>query len=321
MASNSLHGNHRILGARSARRLAVVGTIALAWVTSCSLRNLDELGPGDSAAGGQTSNGGGSGLGGFTTGGGNNLSGGSIGTGGGTPSLGGGGSAQGGVTAAGGINATGGTTGKQLCPVYTSTGGTLVTPPSNDFENEAVEWSTTTEQAFIVSTPVDPDNACLGTRYLSCDGTSRKNANDGPGIDIVKYVNPNHLYTFNLAVRFSPKEALTSSGYIKITVAKACQEATVQIQYVPLTSKTVGTTWTRIVLPTPFSPALANCNTLKKLFIYAETESTDASRTIEIDDFQLWDVTPSGAGGAGGTGSAGAAAAAGSGTPGPAGSR
>lgn len=320
MASNSLHRNHRILGAKSARRLAVVGSIALAWVTSCSLRDLEELGPGDSAAGGKTSNGGGTGLGGSNLGGATNLNGGSSGTTGGTANLGGG-TAQGGGTAAGGVNATGGTTGKQICPVYTSTGGTLVTPPSNDFENEAVEWSTTNEQPFIVSTIADPDSACLGVQYLSCDGTRRKNANDGPGIDIVKYVNPNHLYTFNLAVRFSPKEAMTSSGYIKFTVAKGCQESTIQIQYVPLTSKTVGTAWSRVVLSTPFSPALASCNTLKKLFIYAETESADAARTIELDDFQLWDVTPNGAGGAGGMGSAGAAGAAGSGTAGTAGSR
>lgn len=102
---------------------------------------------------------------------------------------------------------------------------------------------------------------------------------------------------------------------MRLVLAKACAEDSVSTAYASLTTKVVGTEWTRLVVSNSFNMSMPGCSTVRKAFLYVETEGAEnATRSIDVDDFQLWDVTTptNGSGGAAGTaGAAGAAATAG----------
>jgi hypothetical protein len=314
-------------------RHGMVGaTIGLLWFSGCSLQNFDDLTRGAGGASAATMGGAGAGTSSSTatatgghggsiesTAGGSSgglagaagaavpsLSGGTAsGGGGGTKSTGGTSSTRqssAGSMASGGLV---GTSGAATCPAFTGTGGTPVIPPSADFETEPeAPWTTTSNQVSSVYRVQAPGSACEGNWYLMCDPTriARQAGWDGPAIELLSYVVAGHKYQVSVAVRFDPLNAPTSAKNIGFTISKNCSDSTITTTYQSLMRKTTQTGWIR--LDGYFSPDLAGCSQLSRVVVYVETDDTEKSFAIDVDDFHLVDipVTSSGAGGSGNTG-------------------
>jgi hypothetical protein len=282
---------------RHQRAMIWVSWFACFVATACSLKNFDYLSQHEGA--------GGKGTGGTE----NGDSGGTAGAGGESdPTKGGssgaGGKAQGGATSspggttgpAGGALQTGGTAGaggvtlNGSCPAYVGNGGSVVTPPSNDFDTEAFEWATVSQTAAPISIVTDA-TACSGTGYLKCDGSGRMQNWDGPAIEVLPYLLPNHKYVVTAAARFVPKD-IPSAGTASMSFSQVviCGDSAVSPLYVHINEQPTTTNWARF--RGNLITTLPNCTEVVSIGLYFETDAAAALSTIEIDNFQLIDVTP-----------------------------
>ena len=275
----------------------LLGSLALVSAVGCSTQNFDYL---TSGAGGSTnlpSVGGKSAVGGAsrtTQGSGGTVS----GTGGDTSSAQGGATplATGGAPATGGAIATGGSPGggdsSGPCPAYTGTGGSVVTPPSNSFDSSVTGWSTTAEMtAPLVA--VTTGWSCEGTGHLLCNGSGRSggsNGWDGPGINLLPYLVAGHQYVVTVAARFDPANAPSSGGALTLVVALACADSSVTAIYANLQQSPATTSWIRLTGNLP-APTMSGCTNLMKEFMYVQSDDSDSTRSIDLDDFRLIDVT------------------------------
>lgn len=293
-------------------------------LASCSLRNLDDLGPGTHTTGiaGNTSHN--TGQGGVNTSGGTQSVGStSFGDTGGT-AIGGtaiGGNTDSGIGGAGGAagNATaaagqGGHSPVQ-CPLYVGTGGTLVTPPTNGFESDMLDWGRTAAMSTAagLSLITDDSSACEGKGYLFCDGESRTASWDGPAMSPLRFMQIGHKYAVTAAVRFDDKTPQTGAGQtLGFTMGYWCDAKPITgdaTEYANLGSIRASTgSWARLKGTFSFPPTCKDPNSVTKMQIYFETAygvDTAVSASFHVDDFQLIDLT----GAAGASGTAGAAGA------------
>lgn len=310
---------------RHFRRETVVSVI-LVLFAGCSLQDLDGLGPGNSngdnsGVGGSSASGGngggaaGSGAVGAARSGGTSGSSsiqGAAGTAAGTGNTAGAGNAGGIGSIAGTANAGGGTK-DSACPAFTGAGGALLTPPSNDFEVDTSGWATTALNVGAVSIGRGDGNACTGSSYLMCDGAGRTAAWDGPCIDILRLITPGRTYNVALAARFAPANAPISPQALRLVCAKECATAGVDASYLRLQEQLTDYKWVR--LGGQVTASMAGCTTLSRLMCYVETEAASASLSLHLDDFRLYDATPTGAGGAAGAPSTAAGSAGTAGAP------
>lgn len=206
-----------------------------------------------------------------------------------------GGAGQGGssaVAGAGGL--AGGATVNANCPAYRSTGGVLITPPSNDFELDIATWTTMTGKASSISRKQLANSACQGSSYLTCDGATRSGAWDGPKLMILPYLVVGHQYLVTVAARFDPENAPAAAGTLILSTVNACLDSTVSTAFKNLERTTTISDWVR--LSGTVEPMLTGCSELSETTIYLETDTLTQAYSIEVDDFQLWDVTPATAG-------------------------
>ena len=231
----------------------LLGWVALTVAAGCSLQDFDYLTNGGASSGSTSS------VGGTVAGGGSGSS-----QGGSSP----GGSGYAGAS-------LGGTTAAIVCPPYTGTGGSLVTPPSNDFENNVAGWMTTSQHP--VSLVNGDGNACQGSGYLLCSGAVRTAGWDGPGLDILPYVVAAHKYDVTIAVRFDPQNAPAAAALLDLTCAISCQDTTVAASYTQVQQRLVLTTWSRLSgsLPTLVLPG---CSSLLKVFLYVESDNSEQNK-------------------------------------------
>jgi hypothetical protein len=202
-----------------------------------------------------------------------------------------GGTGQGGTSAiAGASGLVGGATATAPCPAYNAAGGVLITPPSNDFESDITEWTTMTGNSSALSLKQSAASACLGSSYLACDGATRSGAWDGPKLMILPYVVVGHQYVATLAARFDPDNAPVAAGTIKLSTVNACVDSTIATAFRNLEQATTSSDWVR--LSGTVEPVLAGCEELSEVTVYVETDADNQAYSIDIDDFQLWDVTP-----------------------------
>lgn len=208
---------------------------------------------------------------------------------------------------AGGTNqAPGGTTSKPVsgvCPAFEGTGGTLITPPSNDFEANFDGWVRMSGIAGLVRVEGD-GTACSGTAYLA-SGAFRKGGWDGPVLDLMPYMQPGHSYQLTLAARYNSTTVPPSERMIGMTVVTACSES--EVFYSPLSKLRATSNWVRLqsVAPIVFPPSA--CLDVKMASVYVETDDADMNLSFDIDDFRLIEVTAPSVGGGGAAGAAGAA--------------
>jgi hypothetical protein len=194
----------------------------------------------------------------------------------------------------------------------------LVTPPSNGFELEMRNWATTSEDASAL-TRKSASDACEGSSYVTCAGGRRAAAWDGPKLDIYPYLIPGHVYAVTMLARFSPQNAPSSAANVIFTSSKVCIDSSVGKTYTVLDTKRTATDWIR--LSGSFDTKLAGCSELAHMTVYLNSEDANANNSLDIDEFQLWDLSPAtGTGGAAGaSGVAGAAGKGGAGAAGQAG--
>ncbi|HMA91283.1 MAG TPA: carbohydrate binding domain-containing protein [Polyangiaceae bacterium] len=214
-----------------------------------------------------------------------------------------------------------GTTVQLPCPLYVGTGGTLVTPPTNGFEENSLEWGRTAAptSASGVSRVTNDVSACEGTAYLLCDGDVRAASWDGPAINLVRFVQLGHKYAVTAAVRFDSKANVSGAGQtLGFTMGYWCdsQPTTGEgNEYINLhTMRASAASWSRLKGTFDFPPvACKDPNSVTKLQVYFETAygvTEAAQASFHVDDFQLIDLTGA-AGAPGNGGAAGAAGAAG----------
>ena len=204
--------------------------------------------------------------------------------------------ATGGAIATGGSPAEGGSAGP--CPAYTGTGGSTVTPPSNGFETSVSGWTTVAESAVPIS-QVLTGGACEGSGFLRCDGAERTANWDGPNINVLPNVVTSHQYNVTVAARFDPANAPAAATNMTLTVAFLCADTSVNPLYSPQQAAPATTSWIR--LSGAFSAMFVGCTSLAQIKVYVESDVAAAKNSIDLDDFQLIDVTAT-AGGAGGAG-------------------
>jgi hypothetical protein len=198
----------------------------------------------------------------------------------------------------------------------------LVTPPSNGFESDNADWTTMTGKVNSLVRKQMTPSTCQGAWYLTCDGVSRGGPWDGPKINLVPYVVPGHEYLVTLAARFAPENAPSAASSIVLSTVNACSDSSVSTKFRRLQADTTRTDWVR--LTGTVMTTLTGCAQLSEVTIYVETDAANQTNSIDIDDFQVIDMTSAtGSGGAGGVaGAAGNNAGAGatsSGTAGAAG--
>lgn len=150
-------------------------------------------------------------------------------------------------------------------------------------------------------------NACQGASYLVCDGATRSGGWDGPKLDMLTQVVAGHQYAVSVAARFDPENAPATAGALTLSAAMACTDSTVATAFRRLQEGITTTDWIR--LTGTLQPGLAGCTQLSEVTVYVETDVALKAYSIDLDDFQLWDVTPASAS----EGTGGAAGAAGSG--------
>jgi hypothetical protein len=278
---------------RHQRAMTWVSWIACCLATACSLKNFDYLsnhnGEGGKGAGGtdnsdsggtagsnagggaDSSQGGSSGEGGFAQSGTKTTPGGTTGSTGGTPGAGG-------VT----LNAS--------CPAYVGAGGNIVTPPSNDFENDASGWATISQATKPLSIVKDA-TACSGIGYMQCDGAARMQNWDGPSIEVLPYLIANHKYVVTATARFVPKDVpSTGAATLSLSQVLVCSDENIKPLYVHINEQTATTNWTRF--HGNLMTTIPSCPSIVAIGIYFESDAAAALSTIDIDNFQLIDVTP-----------------------------
>jgi hypothetical protein len=164
-----------------------------------------------------------------------------------------------------------------------------MTPPSNGFESNITGWSTLSATAGANSRVTGSSSACLGSAYLACDGTKRSGAWDGPSINVFSYLVSGHTYIVTLAARFDPKNAPSAAKPLIFSAVVTCNSTSVSAGYTHLQQIDTLTSWTRFsgTLPT----TLTNCTSVATVGVYVETNSTEATYSIDVDDFQFIDVT------------------------------
>jgi hypothetical protein len=265
--------------------------VGLAYLGGCSLKDVDYLSRGEASGGADANTGGAA----SETGGKDNT---------------GGKKATGGATSSSSAPA-GGSTFSTTGPVdttgcaFTATGGQLLKPPSNGFEVDLGGWTTTAQSSFSISRILGSGTNCEGNAYLTIDGSLRVQNWDGPCIDVKPYVQMGRKYQFTAAVRQSPS-ATAIPKQMQVTIAKKCSNpSTLEPTYEPVAVKTVSTNWTRIT--GQFTIELPGCNDFGTLQTYIQTQETQPPyASIDVDDFQLYDVTPAGSGTGGASGAGGA---------------
>lgn len=267
-------------------------SVVLAIISGCSLQNFDDLTSGNGNGNGGTS----SLLG----------SGGQLGSGGTSSVVPSSSSSVGG--SAPGVSGAGGAIVPSSCPTYSAPEGRLLTPPSNSFETSTSGWALVSWATTPISMVTDA-SACVGNSYLRCDGAARTDVWDGPSFNLLPYITEGHKYVVSLATRFSPGLGPTDTSGIIVVLGLMCNDTSVSSAYNHLVESTpVGYQWMRFTgVPFTFT-GLAGCSSLMKALVYLETTAKQYS--IDIDDFQVYDVTPASAG-AGGASSIGGASNAG----------
>ena len=286
----------------------IVGTVGLVWIAGCSADTakisnvlgcvapaLDAGagGTGGGAAAGATA---GDSTGGAAAGAANTDSGGSAQADtsqamAGTATTTQGGAGQGGTSALTGTGGlVGGASAAATCPAYDATGGVLVTPPSNGFESDITDWTTMTGKSASLSRQQSATSACEGTWYLACDGASRSGPWDGPKFIILPYVVVGHQYAVTVAARFDPENAPAAAGTIIFSTVNACSDSSVATVFRNLQRATTLSDWVR--LSGTVEPVLEGCSQLSEVTVYVESDSVDQPYSIDVNDFQLWDVTP-----------------------------
>jgi hypothetical protein len=114
---------------------------------------------------------------------------------------------------------------------------------------------------------------------------------DGPSINILPYVLPNHKYVITAAARFIPKDIPTAgAATMSFSEVLVCSDSSVSPLYVHVSEQTTTTNWARF--RGNLVTTLPNCTELISIGIYFETDAAAALSTIEVDNFQLIDVTP-----------------------------
>lgn len=300
----------------------VFAVLGLSWMASCSLKDLDHLTAG-AGKGGKSAQAGDGGAGDADLGAGGGISsGGASALSGGTPNAsgaagigvagsgfaGGGGSNSGGASASGGS----GTTGVEIdptCPAYDGTGGKLITPPSNGFEDNVSGWTTTGTHSSAISQVFQGANPCEGSAYLACAGSQRSAEWDGPAFDIFPYVQAGRRYAVTVAARFDPAAPPTSARLMHLVSARYCLDSAVSTDYQHLQEKVSNSNWVRF--SGEVTAGLDGCPALRKLLVYVDTDVPEAALTIHLDDFRVYDLSPIGENG-GAAGASGAAGSAGS---------
>jgi hypothetical protein len=144
---------------------------------------------------------------------------------------------------------------------------------------------------------------------------------DGPALEVLPYVVAGHTYVVSVAARFDPTEPAPSDKTLRLAASKTCTDATVAVTYGHLNEKISTGSWLR--LTGTFKVELAGCSQLSRLVVYVETTAGAKTSSIQLDDFQFYDMTSpdqvdlGAAGAAGAAGASGAAAMAGTaGAPG-----
>ncbi len=194
------------------------------------------------------------------------------------------------------LGGTAGTSQPSSCPAYDGKGGVLVTPPSNDFENNIDQWTKLSSVSGITRATGD-GSACSGTAYLSCNGANRQAGWDGPSIALTPYVSSGHSYAVTLAVRFNKSTAPESGRSIGLTAITVC-EGTTTPTYTAYPKVLTTSNWARLVSTQPLVVPPVGCTSLTHAAIYVETDDADATRSLDIDDFRLIDLTnPASSGG------------------------
>ena len=116
---------------------------------------------------------------------------------------------------------------------------------------------------------------------------------DSPQIDVLPYVVVGNQYAVSLATRFDPANSPTSSSTIALNVAAQCTDLRVPVTFNVLQQLDISPNgdWTR--MSGKFQASMDNCSQLSNLYVYVSTNETNVPyASIDVDDFQLWDVTP-----------------------------
>ena len=255
---------------------------------------------GSSNAGGSSNPGGSSNAGGSSNPGGSSNTGGLSNTGGSNT----GGSNTGGASS-GGTSSTNCSTSTSLdlsgC-AFAQTGGQLLVPPSQGFESDIKDWSTTSGHSNALSRVPGNGANCEGSWYMHCDGNLRQTAGwDGPAIEVSSYVTVGHLYQVSVASRQTPSSSCSPAISMKLVLSRTCSTTA----YDDLFTTWVLTNWVRLTGQFTLA-APAGCTVPQSVRLYvASNETAPPLASFDVDDFKLIDLSASGTSGTGGTTSAG----------------
>jgi hypothetical protein len=213
---------------------------------------------------------------------------------GGSGATGGAPQATGGTGNAAAAGGSAGSTGTFSCLPYDShgTAGALLTPPSSGFESGLGNWTTVSGNASSLSWSQGATNACEGSAYLVCNGARRLEAWDGPAIDVLPYLVAGHQYIVTLAARFDPALAPTTSAVIHLMTSRGCTDSSVATIYSLLQEAVAAPAKGWLRLSGTLHNNLSDCAQPKSLLVYVETDAAGRDFSLDVDDIQLWDVTP-----------------------------
>lgn len=161
----------------------------------------------------------------------------------------------------------------------------MLAPPSNGFDSNFTNWTMRSNATGALSIVTDSANSCVGSAYLACDGSKRSKEWDGPSLNVLSYLKQGKVYTATIAARFDPKNAPATAKPLIFSAAVACSNTSVSAVYTNMQKIDTLTTWTRFTgtLPT----TLTNCTSISLVSVYVETDASEATYSIDIDDFQL----------------------------------
>ncbi|MGC4065173.1 MAG: carbohydrate binding domain-containing protein [Polyangiaceae bacterium] len=279
MPRNVLRINHR--------HVAIALSLGVGFA-GCSLQSFDYLSKGSGGKDAGGSGGKGDGGGGADSGGSTSSStsqGGTAGT-----STSGGGSTAAGGASTGGTSGTVGTTTPVGSCTYVPGTGRLLKPPTNSFEVDTGDWSTTSANFSAISLVQGDGHACDGSSYITCNGAARTGAWDGPAIELLSYVTPGHEYLVTVAARFNQATTLTSAKPLIMSTAAHCVDTNVKPVFSRVQQRGAYTNWVRFT--STIVVEMAGCTTdLSRFVLYLETDDTAATQSIDVDDFQILDLT------------------------------
>jgi hypothetical protein len=267
------------------RHVAIALMVGVAFA-ACSVQSFDYLSKGSggkSSAGsaGKGDGGGGSDAGGATSQGGTSGSSTSSGgSSGGTTGLGG--------AAAGGTGGSASTTTPAGTCSYVPSTGQLLKPPTNSFEVDIADWSTTSATTTAISLVQGDGQACDGSAYITCNGAARSGAWDGPAVELLSYVKPGHRYLVSVAGRFNQATTLTAAKLLIMSTAAHCADAAVKPLFSRVLQRGAFTNWIRFT--SEITVEMPGCTDLSRFVLYLETEEPEATQSIDVDDFQLLEV-------------------------------